>query len=445
MTNHRTLREKLVPDFLEELERPNFKSEPHPGSDREPRLVHALVQNASDAGASDIHIEPRSANATVRFRIDGVIADVANITTSQSKVVINQFKAVANLDPVAIFIPKDAHARSVTKTGPLDLRLALTPSESGEALVVRLLDHKRLQRSIDDLGLATDDLRLLEGWIENGAGMFLAAGPTGCGKTTTVYSLLHEFKSADRAIVTLEDPVEYQIDGIVQVQLDQRHHLNFGEGIKQMLRLDPDFLMLGEIRDAASARAAVDAAISGRALLSTLHCRDAVGAVTALRNWGLYDHEIAEALSVVVGQRLVRRLCAHCRRTRHLTQKELHWFSAVGLPAPKQVTDAAGCGKCGHIGYSGRTGIFELWRLNEADYEAILKHGDEHALRRANAERQPRSILADGLAKVLGGITSVSELQRASSGFFPSQTLVPARSKRPGRNSRNRLPVPSGT
>jgi type II secretory ATPase GspE/PulE/Tfp pilus assembly ATPase PilB-like protein len=251
--------------------------------------------------------------------------------------------------------------------------------------------------------------------------MFLAAGPTGCGKTTTVYSLLHELKKNDRAVVSLEDPVEYQVDGIVQVQLDPRHHLNFGEGIKQMLRLDPDYLMLGEIRDAVSARAAVDAALSGRALLSTLHCRDAVGAVTALRNWGLLDHEIAEALSVVIGQRLVRRLCPHCRRTRPLTKKERRWFSATALPTPKRVADAPGCDRCGHLGYSGRTGIFELWHLNEQDYKAILEHSDEHALRRGLVEGEHQTILADGLAKVLAGVTSVSELRRAGSAVLPVQ------------------------
>ena len=437
MADHRTLREKLATDFLCELDRHEAKPEPHSGTSWEPRLVHALVQDAARARASDVHIEPGSDSAAVRFRIDGVIADIASITIAQAKLVINQLKALANLDPVTSFVPRDAHASCAVDSGQLDLRLALTPSQTGEALAIRLLDPRRLQRSIDDLGLATSDLQLLESWIEDGNGMFLAAGPTGSGKTTTVYSLLHELKKGDRAVVSLEDPVEYQIDGIVQVQLDERHHLNFGEGIRQMLRLDPDYLMLGEIRDAVSARAAVDAAISGRALLSTLHCRDVVGAVTALRNWGLHDHEIAEVLSVVVGQRLVRRLCPQCRRTRQLTEKERRWFSTVALAAPKRVADASGCGQCGHIGYSGRTGIFELWRLNELDYDAILKHSDEHALRRALAEREHHSILVDGLAKLRAGVTSVSELRRAGGAAFPSQQLLPSRSA-PRRLSQRR-------
>ena len=421
MTDHRILREKLVPDFLRELDQHEAKLELHAGSDFGPRLAHALVQDAARARASDVHLEPGSEAVTVRFRVDGVLSDVTSITSSEARILTNQLKTLASLDPVMSFVPRDAHASCAVESGQLNLRLALTPSQTGEALTIRLMDPKQLQRSIEDLGLAAGDLLRLESWIEEGAGMFLAAGPTGCGKTTTVYSLLHEVKKSDRAVVSLEDPVEYQIDGIVQVQLDERHHLNFGEGIKQMLRMDPDYLMLGEIRDPLSARAAVDAALSGRALLSTLHCRDAVGAVTVLRNWGLLDHEIAEAVSVVIGQRLVRRLCPHCKRTRELTEKEQRWFSSIALPAPKQVADAPGCDRCGHLGYLGRMGIFELWRLNEQDYKAILEHSDEHALRRALAEREHRSILADGLAKVLAGVTSVSELRRAASAGFPVQ------------------------
>jgi general secretion pathway protein E len=419
MTDHRTLREKLAPDFLRELDQHEAKLGPHAGPDFGPRLAHALVQDAARARASDVHLEPGSDAVTIRFRVDGVLSDVTSITSSEARILTNQLKTLASLDPVMSFVPRDAHASCAVESGQLNLRLALTPSQTGEALTIRLMDPKQLQRSIDDLGLAAGDLVRLESWIEEGAGMFLAAGPTGCGKTTTVYSLLHEVKKSDRAVVSLEDPVEYQIDGIVQVQLDERHHLNFGEGIKQMLRMDPDYLMLGEIRDPVSAHAAVDAALSGRALLSTLHCRDAVGAVSALRNWGLLDHEIAEALSVVIGQRLVRRLCPHCKRTRELTEKEHRWFSSAALPAPKQVTDAPGCDRCGQLGYLGRMGIFELWRLNEQDYKAILEHSDEHALRRALAEREHRPILADGLAKVLAGITSVSELRRAASAGFP--------------------------
>lgn len=413
----------LMGSFLKELADQTAHIDSPPGADQPPRLAHALLMEAAAARVSDVHIEPGKASALIRFRVDGVISDVATVTLAQARMIINQIKVLANLDPIVTFTPRDAHASYPVGTGKLDLRLALAPSYAGETLTLRLLDPLRLERSISDLGFALGELELLESWITTGAGMFLAAGPTGCGKTTTIYSLLHELKKSDHAIVSLEDPVEYQLDGVVQVQLDQPHHLSYGEGIRSMLRLDPDYVMIGEIRDAASARSAVDAAISGRVLLSTLHSRDAVGALTALRNWGLQDREIAEVLSVVVGQRLVRRLCPHCSRHRAVSPKERQWFTAVGLAVPAQVSDAAGCDRCAHIGYKGRSGVFELWHLTEPDYEAILKHTDEHAVRRSLAERKRRSILVDGLGKVADGVTSVAELRRAVSGAFPSHQL----------------------
>jgi type II secretory ATPase GspE/PulE/Tfp pilus assembly ATPase PilB-like protein len=265
--------------------------------------------------------------------------------------------------------------------------------------------------------------------------MFLAAGPTGCGKTTTLYSLLHELKLSNRIIVTLEDPVEYLIDGITQIQIDMLHDLNFAEGAKSMLRLDPDFLMLGEIRDGTSAETAVNAAISGRVLLSTVHSRDAVGAITALRNWNLPDHEIAESLSVVVAQRLVRKLCPACRRKTKPNETEKRWLKSLYLKVPSTVWKAQGCKKCRDLGYDGRTGVFELWRLSSADYHAILEHVDEISLRESLAARGHRSVLEDAMDKVTEGVTSLEEVRRVAVGVFPSHKLV-TRSRRKKARSR---------
>lgn len=403
-----------------------------------PEFPRAILQDALIARASDIHIEPGLDDIRVRFRIDGAISDVAALTAEQGKWLTNQFKALANLDPVARFTPKDSHAHFLLNGSAIDLRLALAPCQRGEALAIRLLDPRRLERSIDDLGLTEANLKQLEDWLENVNGMFLAVGPTGCGKTTTVYALLHELKFADRAIVSIEDPVEYEIPGINQVQLDEKHHLSFAEGVKAMLRLDPDFLMLGEVRDSASAHAAVDAAITGRVLLSTVHARDAVGVVTALRNWGLIDHEIAESLEVVVAQRLVRRLCEACRTVTPPSDSEMRWLRSVDLPAPQQSWFASGCSKCNGLGYLGRTGIFELWRLREDDYRLILAHADEHTLRAHCHESQRENLLQDGLRKVAGGITSLAELRRASSGAFPYDSPAIANAKNAKRNGSSR-------
>ena len=282
---------------------------------------------------------------------------------------------------------------------------------------------KRLERFIDDLGLTPRNLQRLETWLENVNGMFLAAGPTGCGKTTTVYSLLHELKFADRIIVSLEDPLEYEVDGITQVQLDQKHHLNFAEGVKSMLRLDPDFLMIGEIRDGASANAAVGAAITGRVLLSTIHSRDAIGVITALRNWGVADHELAESVSVVVAQRLVRMLCSDCKEKATPTDGDAQWLKSAGLPVPTQIWRAKGCLKCGNLGFVGRTGVFEMWELREKDYDLILAHADERSIRQHLARLQHSSLMEDAMTKVADGTTTLDELKRASSGALPSERL----------------------
>jgi general secretion pathway protein E len=390
-----------------------------------PDLAGAVLEDAHEVRASDIHVEPQRNEMRVRLRIDGALSDVARLTEDEGKCLINQFKALANLDPIARFTPKDSHARYWIAGRPLDLRLALVPSEQGEALSIRLLDPERLARAIEDLGLTAASLRQLQNWMEDVSGMFLAAGPTGSGKTTTVYALLHELKCADRRVVTLEDPVEYSIPGITQVQLDEKHQLSFSEGVKAVLRLDPDFLMIGEIRDGDSAHAAVDAAITGRVLLSTLHSRDAVGAITALRNWGLPDHEIAESVAVIVAQRLLRRLCPKCRQTVPPTEAEALWMKTVGLEAPRTVWSAPGCTACNGLGYYGRTGIFEFWHLDESDYELILSHGDEHRLRRHFYAQGRMPLLNDGLIKVESGITSLAELRRASAGIFPAQALAP--------------------
>lgn len=415
----RTIRGDLAPQFQKTLgER---AATPTGHRRQQPGIAIALVEDALKHRVSDIHIEPQAADARIRFRIDGIVCDVANTEKETGQLLINQFKAMAGLDPIIRFTPRDAHANVSAAGLSTDLRLALTPCQSGEALALRILDPRRLERTMDDLGLSNTNLRRLEQWLENVKGMFLAAGPTGSGKTTTVYSLLHELKYHDRTIVSLEDPVEYQLDGITQVPLDEKHHFNFAEGVKAMLRLDPDYIMLGEIRDGASAHAAINAAISGRVLLSTIHSRDAVGTLTALRNWGLADHEIAESLTVVVAQRLVRRLCVHCRRKAKADPGEAAWLRSFEFNAPRTVWKPAGCPKCNHLGYFGRTGVFEFWQLDGTDYEMILSHADEHAIRDHLAARKHDGLLTDGLAKVSEGITSLTELRRIIGGPIPSQ------------------------
>jgi general secretion pathway protein E len=425
------VRTYLVEEFLKRLREPPATGSPAPAGNT-PELAPLLVQAAYEARASDLHLDPQEIGLRVRFRIDGVICDVAYLTTEQGRTLINQFKALAELDPITRFTPRDAHASVPLRDQVVNLRLALAPCSGGEKLAVRLMDQRRIIRSIEALGLAKEKLRTIQDWLESSSGLFLAAGPTGCGKTTTVYALLHELRLTDQAIITLEEPIEYRIDGITQIQIDELHHLSYPEGVRAMLRLDPDYLMLGELRDGASGHAAVNAAMSGRILLSTIHCRDAVGAVTTLRNWNLPDPEIAESLVVVIAQRLVRRLCPHCRREGKPQESELRWLKLCQMPIPKQVWQSHGCPQCHQLGYLGRIGVFELWRLDEQDYRGVLEHLDEHSIRQHLSDRGHTSLLEDGLAKVTDGITTLSELRRMGTSSFASPQIPPTPSPIPG-------------
>ena len=431
--SRRSLRHELAPRFLRELK----KLSPRGRIDSS-NLALELLRDAQHARVSDIHFEPRTAGTRLRFRIDGALSDVVELPADQARIVVNQFKAMSDLDPVTRFTAKDTRATVNLDGEALDIRLALAPCHHGEALVVRMLDPKRLERCVTELGLSGGTQEQIEQWLENMAGMFLCAGPTGSGKTTTNYALLHELKFADRAIVSIEDPVEYQLDGITQIRIDELHHVDFAEAVKSVLRLDPDFLMLGEIRDTAAAHSAVNAAISGRVLSSTVHSRDAVGAITALRNWGLPDHEIAEALAVVIAQRLVRKLCPHCRRRVKPSASDLKWLTAMNLTTRVTLWDAAGCKKCQNLGYHGRTGVFELWRLDESDYNLLLDHADEHTLRQRFAAKSEDTLLHDAFAKVVDGTTSLEEIRKLS-GLVPLQPVRRRNMLRRGPFSRRRV------
>jgi general secretion pathway protein E len=382
------------------------------------QVVRYLLQDAVDRNASDIHFNPCSAGWRLRFRVDGRLHDVAQLTAELGLRTVRRLKALAGVDPVASFVPQDARARLEVLNVSVDLRLALTPCLGGEALNIRILNPTRVRHRIGDLGMEKEDVDHLIGWLSQTGGICLVTGPTGSGKTTTLYSLLHELEMSDHSIITIEDPVEYSIDGITQIQVDEPHGLTFAEGLKAILRMDPDYMLVGEIRDAVSARTAVEAAASGHVVMSTLHSPDAAGVLTLLRNWEMPDHQIATGLEVVVNQRLVRRLCQKCRRHGPPHSTERHWLESLDLPVPSKTFHATGCRECMETGYSGRVGVFETWRCNESDYTRILNHVDEHSLRQHLRARGLRSVLDDGLSKAAAGTTSLSEIRRMGAHQF---------------------------
>jgi type II secretory ATPase GspE/PulE/Tfp pilus assembly ATPase PilB-like protein len=269
------------------------------------------------------------------------------------------------------------------------------------------------------LGLDEDDAAYLQNWLDTAGGMLLTAGPTGSGKTTTLYALLHRLKVSESVVVTLESPVEYAIPGINQMPVNAEQGLDFATGARGMLRMDPDYLVTGELRDETSTAAAINAVAGGRATMSSLHARDAVDTVSVLRNFGLSDLEIASSLELVVAQRLVRRLCGECREVAEPAARERAWLASLAMEVPDRVYIGAGCSACDGLGYRGRVGLFELWRPDDDDHERIVRHGSIHEMRAALAQRGHRFLLDDGLGKVEAGIVGLGDLRRAGTPGAP--------------------------
>lgn len=344
--------------------------------------ANALLRDAIRERASDVHLDAQRDGAVLRFRVDGALIDAMKLDPEPAHRILNQFKTLASVDPVNLLAPEESRFTYTLDDRDINLRVAVTPSVAGEKMTIRMLDPQQLRRDVRELGLSDTSIDQIAEWLNDINGMFLVTGPTGSGKTTTLYSLLHELRLLNGCIITLEDPVEYQIDGIVQLQVDEQHDLTFQSGLKVVLRMDPDFVLLGEIRDAESARAAVTAASSGHVVLTTVHSHDPVSAITALRNWGLEDHDITATLQVIVSQRLVRTLCSDCRREEAPAPREAAWLRAVGREVPSRVWHPVGCAECRGLGYRGRTGVFEVLRLGDRDLGKIADHASEQVLRR---------------------------------------------------------------
>ncbi|MFT5155124.1 MAG: general secretion pathway protein E [Planctomycetota bacterium] len=380
-------------------------------------FMEMLLEDAIRERASDIHFEPYATGVRVRFRIDGVLLDTMSLPLEGGGTMIRHMKALGGLDPVPAARPASAGRTVRVGNRNIEVRTSVAPCVFGEKVVLRMLDLPQQVQHLSALGLNGDDETHIRGWLEHVTGTFVVCGPTGSGKTTTLYSLLHELKNTNRSVVTIEDPVEYRVEGVTQMEVDKHQKVDFDEGLRAMLRLDPDYLMLGEIRDPQTARVAMTAAGTGRVLMTTLHSKDAVGVMTALRNWGIDDFQSASALRVVVAQRLVRRLCPECREEAKVpTEAEDEWLRAIGREPPASLWRAVGCAQCNDLGYRGRVGLFEIWRVNNQDAERILGRVDDHKMRQALRERGHRFLIDDALDKVALGLTDIRQIKQLAGG-----------------------------
>ncbi|OFW11845.1 MAG: type II secretion system protein GspE [Acidobacteria bacterium RIFCSPLOWO2_12_FULL_66_10] len=379
------------------------------------RLVNNLIARAVERGASDIHLEPFEKEFRVRYRLDGVLHCVEAPPRNLEAAVLSRIKLMAKLNIAERRLPQDGRIQLKILGRDVDLRVATLPTLHGESIVLRLLDRSETERyDLARLGFSDAMLARMERFAALPYGMFLVTGPTGSGKSTTLYSALKLINTADRKIITIEDPVEYQMDGINQIHVNPQIGLTFAAGLRHIVRQDPDVIMVGEIRDRETAEIAIRAALTGHLVFSTLHTNDAPSAITRLTDMGIENYLLTSSLVAVLAQRLVRVLCAKCKRPERIAGD---WLRSVGFAAAEnqyEIYRAAGCEHCAHTGYRGRVGIFELMDLEEEIRKRILANEDAGALAAAARGRGMRTLAEDGWEKVRSGVTSPEEVLRVT-------------------------------
>jgi len=379
------------------------------------RYVNYIIQQAIKDGASDIHVEPGDKKLKVRFRIDGVLFEAMNPPASMAAAITSRLKIMANLDISERRVPQDGRIRCVVAGRKLDLRMSTLPNGYGEKTVMRILDTKSINVQLEDLGFSEDALHVWRGLVTAPHGITLVTGPTGSGKTTTLYSSLRTLDKNKLNISTVEDPVEYHLDGITQTQTHEKIGMTFAKALKALLRQDPDVIMLGEIRDMETAMTAVQAALTGHLVLSTLHTNDAPSSITRLVNIGLEPFLVGAAVNGVLAQRLLRRLCKHCKAEESPGEEMADFLQIQGMPTDK-LWVAKGCDKCRGTGYAGRVGIYELLAVDDQLRDVVAGNPNVSEFRRMCLERGMVSLRMDGLDKVRKGLSTVQEVLRVTDG-----------------------------
>jgi type IV pilus assembly protein PilB len=378
------------------------------------KLVYSILGQAANEGASDIHFEPSEHDMRVRFRVDGVLYEAAHVPRRMVSGVISRVKIMSELDIAEKRVPQDGRVSVNVENRRVDLRITTLPTQRGEGATIRILDKEQAMHTLDDLGLDGEGRLRFEHAFHQAHGAILVTGPTGSGKSTTLYAALNEINAVEKKIITIEDPVEYQLDGINQMNVNRKAGLTFASGLRSMLRADPDVIMVGEIRDAETARIAIESALTGHLVLSTLHTNNAPGTIIRLSKMGIESFLTASAVDCVIAQRLARKLCAHCKR-RTAVPASAMVEAGFRVGADVECWEPAGCARCNGSGYKGRIGLFSVMVMSEEIKDLTVQSAPDAEITRVAREQGMSTLREDGLRKVRDGVTAIAEVARVAS------------------------------
>ena len=382
------------------------------------RLVNHIISQALEVKASDIHFEPFRDLLKVRFRIDGVLHDIETVSKRLQPAITSRLKLMAKMNIAEMRLPQDGRIKVREGQREIDIRVSSLPTLFGESIVLRLLNREEVRLELETLGISADMLGNFEKIISRPYGLILVTGPTGSGKTTTLYGVMNRINAPDKKIVTVEDPVEYQLDGINQIQIRPKIGLGFASALRNILRQDPDVILVGEIRDAETAEIAIQSALTGHLVFSTLHTNDAASAITRLQEMGVESYLLSSCLLAVMAQRLVRKICPHCGAAYDLPpgffEEVVQALGVDSTQAPSEVWRGKGCANCANTGFSGRTGIYELIQVDDEIRRLIVKGADSGSILSKARSLGMRTLRQDGLQKVLAGQTTFEEVMRVT-------------------------------
>ncbi len=380
------------------------------------RLVNDVLFRALQLRASDIHVHPYESKIQIRYRIDGILYDVLSLNKNVLPLIISRIKVMAGMDIAERRLPQDGRCSVRLGQREVDLRISTVPTSFGERSVLRLLDKSTGLFGLNELGLWKNDLKTFDSLLDRSHGVIFVTGPTGSGKSTTLYACLNRINSAEKNVITIEDPIEYQLEGISQIQVASKKGMNFATSLRHVLRQDPDVIMVGEVRDVETARMAIQSSLTGHLVFSTLHTNDSAGAVSRLLDLGVEPYLVSSSLIAIIAQRLVRKVCPDCRTE---AEPSAHELKELGLGEVAAKNGAKfyvgrGCEKCFQTGYRGRTGIYELMLINEEIQELVYRRETAGKIKRIALDAGMQTLRMDGARKVLAGTTTVSEVLRVT-------------------------------